>query len=95
MLAAFYEMAFGSPDLGPVEFETFVRDSRPNTALACPKDFCKNAKVDFDPGIYAMSDEKLREQFTNFVLAQSDVCLFIVMRSRAFRHRIVMFSARA
>ena len=73
LLAAFYEMAFGSPDLGPFDFETAVRSTRPNTALACPKDFCKNAKVDFDPGVFEVSEEKLRDLFTTYVLSQPDV----------------------
>jgi uncharacterized protein (DUF1499 family) len=73
LLAAFYEMAFGSPDLGPIDFETFTRGTRPNSALACPKDFCKNAVADFDPGIYPVSDELLRDLFTTFVLSQPDV----------------------
>lgn len=73
LLAAFYEMAFGSPDLGPFDFETAVRSTRPNTALACPKNFCKNAKVDFDPGVFEVSEEKLRDLFTTYVLSQPDV----------------------
>jgi uncharacterized protein (DUF1499 family) len=73
VLALVYETLFGSPDLGPVEFETFVRGSRPNTALACPLDFCRNAKADFDPGVFAMPDEELRRRFTEFALGQPRV----------------------
>ncbi len=73
LLAAFYEMVFGSPDLGPVEFETLVRSSKPNTALACPAALCRNAVADFDPGIFAVSDEALRIAFTRFVLDQPGV----------------------
>ncbi len=73
LLAALYETIFGSPDLGPVDFETFQRGTRPNTALACPADFCRNAKADFDPGVYPGTDEELRQRFTQFVLAQPRV----------------------
>jgi uncharacterized protein (DUF1499 family) len=73
LLAALYETVFGSPDLGPVDFETFQRGTRPNTALACPVGFCRNATADFDPGVYPGSDEELRQRFTEFVLAQPRV----------------------
>ncbi|MGL4634717.1 MAG: DUF1499 domain-containing protein [Beijerinckiaceae bacterium] len=73
LLAAFYEMVFGSPDLGPVDFETFTRSTRPNTALACPAGLCRNAKADFDPGVYNVSEEALRDAFTRHALAQPGV----------------------
>jgi uncharacterized protein (DUF1499 family) len=73
LLAAFYEMVFGPPDLGAIDFETLVRSGKPNTALACPVDFCRNARADFDPGVYAVSDEVLRDAFTRHALAQPGV----------------------
>jgi uncharacterized protein (DUF1499 family) len=73
LLAAFYEMVFGSPDLGPVDFEMLVRSKKPNTALACPVGFCRNASADFDPGIYAVTDEVLRAAFTRHALDQPGV----------------------
>jgi uncharacterized protein (DUF1499 family) len=73
LLAALYETVFGSPDLGPVDFETFQRGTRPNTALACPPAFCRNATPDFDPGVYSGTDEELRQRFTQFVLSQPRV----------------------
>jgi uncharacterized protein (DUF1499 family) len=73
VLALVYETLLGSPDLGPVDFETFTRDPRPNTALACPPGFCGNARADFDPGVFDMSDEELRTRFTAFVLDQPRV----------------------
>jgi uncharacterized protein (DUF1499 family) len=68
LLARFYELAFGSPDLGPVDFETFTRSSRPNTALACQPGFCRNATADFDPGVFPVSEEELRRRFTAVAL---------------------------
>jgi hypothetical protein len=73
MLAALYETVFGPPDLGPVEFETFRRGTRPNTALACPPGFCANAAGDFDPGVFPVPDEELRRRFTAFALAEPRV----------------------
>ncbi len=73
VLAWVYETLFGSPDLGPVDFESFSRGSRPNTALACPPDFCRNATADFDPGVFQGSDEALRQRFTEFALGQPRV----------------------
>jgi uncharacterized protein (DUF1499 family) len=73
MLAAAYELVFGSPDLGPVDFETLRRGSRPNTALACPPGFCRDAKVDIDPGVFPVPEEELRRRFTEFALSQPRV----------------------
>jgi uncharacterized protein (DUF1499 family) len=73
MLAVIYETLFGSPDLGPVDFVTFTRASSPNTALACPPGFCRNAVSDFNPGVFQGSDDELRKRFTEFALAQPRV----------------------
>jgi Protein of unknown function (DUF1499) len=73
LLAVVYETLFGPPDLGPVDFETFTRGSQPNTALACPPGFCRNAVADFDPGVFPGSDEDLRARFTAFALEQPRV----------------------
>jgi uncharacterized protein (DUF1499 family) len=51
----------GAPDLGPVTFETLVRRTRPNDALACPADLCRAARPDIVPPIYPVSAERLRE----------------------------------
>lgn len=72
VLALLWETTVGSPDLGPVDFETLQRRSSPNDALACPAGLCA-AKADFDPGVYPGSDEELRRRFTAFVLAQPRV----------------------
>jgi uncharacterized protein (DUF1499 family) len=73
MLAVVYETLFGSPDLGPVDFETFTRPTTPNTALACPPGFCSNAVADFDPGVFQGPDDELRRRFTEFALQQPHV----------------------
>jgi uncharacterized protein (DUF1499 family) len=69
VLGALYEMVFGSPDLGPVRFETLDRDGRRNDALACPPGYCR-APADFDPGVYAAKAEELREIMTRYILLQ-------------------------
>jgi hypothetical protein len=73
VLAHAYELIFGSPDLGPVDFETFRRGTRPNTALACPPGFCRNATADLDPGVFPFGEEALRRRFTAFALGQPRV----------------------
>jgi hypothetical protein len=72
LLAVLYETVFGSPDLGPVEFETLARRQTPNDALACPAGFCA-ARADFDPGVYPFGDEELRRRFAAVVLAEPRV----------------------
>ncbi|WP_240539986.1 DUF1499 domain-containing protein [Salinarimonas soli] len=56
-----YHAVVGGPDLGPVTFETLVRRSRPNDALACPADLCRSARPDIVPPLYPVSAERLRE----------------------------------
>jgi uncharacterized protein (DUF1499 family) len=96
MLAALYETVLGSPDLGPVDFETFRRSARPNAALACPPGFCANAAADVDPGVFPVSDEELRRRFAAFALAEPQVVP--VYRSdgpgRPMQDRYVQRSAR-
>jgi uncharacterized protein (DUF1499 family) len=70
LLARLYEIAFGPPDLGPVDFETFSRGPRPNSALACPPGFCRNATAEFDPGVFPVSEEELRQRMTAVALAE-------------------------
>ncbi len=72
LLATFYETFFGPPDLGPVTFETLVRRSTPNDALACPTGLCA-AAADFDPGVHQGSDEDLRRRFAAVALADERV----------------------
>ncbi len=72
LLAALYETFFGPPDLGPVTFETLVRRTTPNDALACPPGFCA-APSDFDPGVHQGSDEDLRRRFAAVALADERV----------------------
>lgn len=55
-----YTAAFGPPDLGDVEFETLVRRSSPNDALACPPDLCA-APVDFETPTFDVPGARLRE----------------------------------
>jgi uncharacterized protein (DUF1499 family) len=73
VLAHAYELIFGSPDLGPIDFETFRRGSRPNTALACPPGFCRNATADIDPGVFPFGEEELRRRLTAFALSEPRV----------------------
>jgi uncharacterized protein (DUF1499 family) len=56
-----YHLTVGAPDLGAVDFETLVRRSRPNDALACPQDLCRTARPDIVPPLYPVSAERLRE----------------------------------
>ncbi len=50
---------FGSPDLGPVTFETLVRRIAPNDALACLPGIC-NARIDFDSPIFPVAARDLQ-----------------------------------
>jgi uncharacterized protein (DUF1499 family) len=60
---------FGAADLGPVEFETLVRRTTPNDALACPRDVCKAAS-DVTPPVFAVSAADLRAAFAKVISSE-------------------------
>jgi uncharacterized protein (DUF1499 family) len=62
-----WEVLFGSPDLGPVEFATLQTASRPNQVLLCPANVCKAATPDILPPVYAVSVDKLRDAFHQII----------------------------
>ena len=62
-----WELLFGSPDLGPVEFATLQKISRPNQVLLCPANVCKAATPDMMPPVYAVSVDKLRDAFHQII----------------------------
>ncbi|WP_230531595.1 DUF1499 domain-containing protein [Microvirga roseola] len=55
-----WQSTAGSPDLGPVDFATLRRRHNPNDALACPRDFCPEAKPDFEPPVFPVPPARLR-----------------------------------
>jgi uncharacterized protein (DUF1499 family) len=63
---------FGDPDLGAVAFETLVRRTTPNDALACPPDVC-TAPSDVLPPAYALSAAQLRQAFAAVIAAEPRV----------------------
>ncbi len=75
-----YHALFGAPDLGAVSFETLVRRSRPNDALACPPDLCRNARPDIVTPVYTVPAERLRAIVAD--IAQEDTETQIVFSAR-------------
>jgi uncharacterized protein (DUF1499 family) len=65
-----WEALFGSPDLGPVTFATLIHTSRPNQALLCPPDLCKEAQLDMIPPVYAVSVDDLHRAFRRIIAAE-------------------------
>lgn len=39
-----WKISFGAADMGDIEFTTFTPSRKPNHALICPQNYCKNAK---------------------------------------------------
>lgn len=68
-----WEALFGSPDLGPVEFATLHKTSRPNQALLCPVDVCKAETPDIIPPIYDVPVDKLRDAFRQIIDQEAHV----------------------
>ena len=62
----------GDPDLGPVAFETLVRRTSPNDALACPAAVC-SARSDLTPPVYAVSAPALRAAFASMIAGEPRV----------------------
>ncbi len=54
--------AFGSPDLGGVDFATLQRRTSPNDALACPASVC-SARAEIVPPVFAVDAAGLRAAF--------------------------------
>jgi len=67
-----YHAVFGAPDLGPVEFETMERRSRPNDALACPAELCRKARPDLVPPVFPVPGERLRAIVAEVAMEDSD-----------------------
>ena len=64
-----YARAFGPADLGPVEFETLVRRSSPNDALACPAGVCPRAGADLVPPVFGVNGPALRQALREIAAA--------------------------
>lgn len=62
----FLEQLWGNPDMGYIEIKTLSPAIKPNTALACPADYCKGRSIDISTGTYAITTEKLREEIIDF-----------------------------
>jgi uncharacterized protein (DUF1499 family) len=65
---------FGPPDLGPVAFETLVRRTTPNDALACPPNFCK-ATSDLVPPLFGVDLAALRLAVAKLIASEKRTVL--------------------
>lgn len=59
----------GSPDLGPVDFETLTRRKSPNDSLACPAGTCL-AKSDMVPPIFAVGAPELQKALAKVLASE-------------------------
>ncbi|WP_374447771.1 DUF1499 domain-containing protein [Stella sp.] len=64
-----WRLVAGPPDLGAVAFETLVRRTTANDALACPPGLCA-ASSDFPPPRLAMPAAELRRAFAAAIAAE-------------------------
>ncbi len=74
-MARGWQIMFGSPDLGVVDFTTLERRRTPNDSLACPAAFCPRAKPDFEPPVYPVPALRLRRIATEAIAREPDVAL--------------------
>ena len=69
-----WQAAFGSSDLGPVDFTALVRRRTPNDALACPRDLCP-AQADFEPPVFPVPAARLRALLSEAALSEPNTVL--------------------
>lgn len=68
----FLEQLWGNPDMGYVEIKSLSPIKKPNTALACPINYCKERSADISTGTYAKTVEKLREEIIDYFSKDKD-----------------------
>jgi uncharacterized protein (DUF1499 family) len=64
----------GDPDLGTVAIETVQRQTSPNDALACPKEFCVS-RSDLTTAVYAIPASGLRAAFSNVIASEPKITI--------------------
>lgn len=64
---------YGSPDQGDVLFAQLVKTPRPNQALVCSPDICKQEKADVESPVYAASASDLRNRLLEELEAEKDL----------------------
>jgi uncharacterized protein (DUF1499 family) len=74
-LAHVWQSTFGSPDLGPVDFERLERRATPNDSLVGPRRLFPRAKPDFEPPVYPIPAERLRAIASEAALQERDTTL--------------------
>jgi uncharacterized protein (DUF1499 family) len=82
---------FGSPDLGPVAFETLERRTTPNDALACPENFCK-ARSDLMPPLFGVDLAALRAAMAKLIASEQRISL-VEANDTALTERYIQRSA--
>jgi len=74
-LERIWQSLFGPPDLGPVDFRALIRRKTPNDALACPPDFCPEARPDFETPVFPVPAERLRAILAEVATQEPDTVL--------------------
>ena len=82
---------FGSPDLGPVAFETLERRTTPNDALACPENFCK-ARSDLMPPLFGVDVAAMRAAMAKLIASEQRISL-VEANETALTERYIQRSA--
>lgn len=62
----FLEQFWGNPDMGYIEIKTLAPTNKPNTALACPLNYCTQRKPDIITSNYSVSSEILRDKIIDY-----------------------------
>lgn len=82
---------FGSPDLGPVAFETLERHTTSNDALSCPENFCE-ARSDLIPPLFGVDVAALRTAMAKLIASEQRISL-VEANDTALTERYIQRSA--
>lgn len=68
-----WERTSGPADLGPVSFDTLKKTPKPNQALICPQDMCRDEDRDQVAPIYSLSAEDLKSALMKSLEAEDSL----------------------
>ncbi len=86
-----WKLRFGSADMGDVKFETFTPSKKPNHALFCPDNYCRNAIPNKIVQAYDLNIDALRNQLLALIEAEKDIHI-MAADEQAFKYRFVQYT---
>ncbi len=86
-----WKLGFGNADLGAVNFETFTPSKKPNHALFCPENFCKNAAPNKVLPTYDLNVADLKIKLLKLVQAEKNIYK-VAENVETYEYRFVQYT---